>query len=118
MYRAKPFGRNDGSAGAHRRSKARRRIQTIEEDGNAFRVRLVGEREPLYWPKSVDLSWLYVAVAEQGRPVTMLCGGLLGPSVSRRGRRSIGRQLRKLGVNVLESAKENWSLGHGIAHFA
>jgi 4-oxalocrotonate tautomerase len=21
-------------------------------------------------------------------------------------------------VNVLESAKENWSLGHGIAHFA
>jgi 4-oxalocrotonate tautomerase len=21
-------------------------------------------------------------------------------------------------VNVLESAKENWSLGHGVAHFA
>jgi NADH dehydrogenase len=43
-------------------------------------------------------------LAEQGRPVTMVCGGILGPSLSKRGRRSVGKQLRNLGANVLESA--------------
>ncbi|CAM4205528.1 NADH dehydrogenase-like protein YjlD [Mycobacterium basiliense] len=43
-------------------------------------------------------------LAEQGRRVTLVCGGPLGPSLSRRGRRSVAKQLRKLGVNVLESA--------------
>lgn len=43
-------------------------------------------------------------LAELGRPVTLVCGGTLGPSVSRRGRRSVARQLRKLNVNVLEFA--------------
>lgn len=43
-------------------------------------------------------------LAEQGRPVTLVCGGILGPSLSNRGRRSVAKQLRKLGVNVLESA--------------
>jgi NADH:ubiquinone reductase (H+-translocating) len=42
-------------------------------------------------------------LAEQGRPVTLICGGLLGPSLSERGRRSVGKRLRRLGVNVLES---------------
>lgn len=41
---------------------------------------------------------------EQGREVTLVCGGILGPSLSGPGRRSVARQLRKLGVNVLESA--------------
>lgn len=41
---------------------------------------------------------------EQGREVTLVCGGVLGPSLSGPGRRSVARQLRKLGVNVLESA--------------
>jgi len=47
-------------------------------------------------------------LAEQGRPVTLVCGGILGPSLSKRGLRSVAGQLRKLGVNVLESvaAKE------------
>ena len=47
-------------------------------------------------------------LAEQGRPVTLVCGGILGPSLSKRGRRSVAGRLRKLGVNVLESvaAKE------------
>ncbi|WP_205874503.1 NAD(P)/FAD-dependent oxidoreductase [Mycobacterium camsae] len=43
-------------------------------------------------------------LGEQGRAVTLVCGGILGPSLSRPGRRSVARQLRKLGVNVLESA--------------
>jgi NADH dehydrogenase len=43
-------------------------------------------------------------LAEQGRPVTLVCGGLLGPSLSKRGRRSVAKQLRKLGVNLLEGA--------------
>jgi NADH dehydrogenase len=42
-------------------------------------------------------------LAEQGRPVTLLCGGTLGPSLSRRGRRSVAKQLHGLGVTVLES---------------
>jgi NADH dehydrogenase len=41
-------------------------------------------------------------LAEQGRPVTLLCGGTLGPSLSNRGRRSVAKRLRKLGVSVLE----------------
>ena len=47
-------------------------------------------------------------LAEQGRPVTLVCGGILGSSLSKRGRRSVAEQLGKLGVNVLESvaAKE------------
>jgi NADH dehydrogenase len=42
-------------------------------------------------------------LAEQRRPVTLVCGGILGPSLSNRGRRSVVKRLRKLGVNVLES---------------
>ncbi|VBA58071.1 NADH dehydrogenase-like protein [Mycobacterium attenuatum] len=42
-------------------------------------------------------------LAEQGRPVTLVCGGPLGPSLSKRGRRSVAKQLRKLGVEVLEA---------------
>ncbi|QLL06570.1 NAD(P)/FAD-dependent oxidoreductase [Mycobacterium vicinigordonae] len=43
-------------------------------------------------------------LGEQGWPVTLVCGGILGPSLSGPGRRSVAKQLRKLGVNVLESA--------------
>jgi NADH:ubiquinone reductase (H+-translocating) len=42
-------------------------------------------------------------LAERGRPVTLICGGILGPSLSNRGRCSVVKRLRKLGVNVLES---------------
>jgi NADH:ubiquinone reductase (H+-translocating) len=42
-------------------------------------------------------------LAERGRPVTLICGGILGPSLSTRGRRSVAKRLRNLGVNVLES---------------
>jgi len=50
-------------------------------------------------------------LAERGHPVTLVCGGTLGPSLSSRGRRSVAKRLRKLGVNVLESvaaSQVNW----------
>jgi NADH dehydrogenase len=43
-------------------------------------------------------------LAERGRRVTLACGGVLGPSLSRRGRRSVAKRLAKLDVDVLESA--------------
>lgn len=43
-------------------------------------------------------------LAELGRPVTLICGPVLGPSLSPRGRRSVAKRLRRLGVGVLESS--------------
>jgi NADH dehydrogenase len=42
-------------------------------------------------------------LAEQGRKVTLVCGGQLGPYLSEPGRRSVAKVLAKLGVNVLEA---------------
>jgi NADH dehydrogenase len=42
-------------------------------------------------------------LAEQGRRVTLVCGGQLGPSLSEPGRRSVAKVLSKLGVAVLET---------------
>ena len=44
-------------------------------------------------------------LAEQGRSVTLICGGQLAPSLSEPGRRSIAKWLRRHGVTVLETAK-------------
>jgi NADH dehydrogenase FAD-containing subunit len=41
-------------------------------------------------------------LAELGRPVTLVCGGVLGPYLHRRGRRSVAGRLAKLGVTVVE----------------
>jgi NADH dehydrogenase len=43
-------------------------------------------------------------LAGQGRRVTLVCGGVLGPSLSEAGRRSVAKWLRRLGVDVLETA--------------
>lgn len=43
-------------------------------------------------------------LAGQGRRVTLVCGGVLGPSLSRAGRRSVAKWLARLGVRVLETA--------------
>lgn len=43
-------------------------------------------------------------LAGQGRPVTLVCGGMLGPSLHAAGRRSVAKALRKLGVDVREAA--------------
>jgi NADH:ubiquinone reductase (H+-translocating) len=42
-------------------------------------------------------------LAEQGRRVSLVCGGALGPSLSNPGRRSVAKWLRRLGVDVLET---------------
>ncbi len=41
-------------------------------------------------------------LAEQGRNVTLVCGGQLAPSLSEAGRRSIAKWFAKRGVAVLE----------------
>jgi len=43
-------------------------------------------------------------LAGQRRRVTLVCGGVLGPSLSRPGRRSVAKWLGRLGVDVLETA--------------
>jgi NADH dehydrogenase len=43
-------------------------------------------------------------LAGQGRRVSLICGGVLGPSLSPTGRRSVAKWLRRLGVDVLEMA--------------
>ena len=40
-------------------------------------------------------------LAEEGRTVTLVCGRVLGPYLSASGRRSVAKQLKKLGVTVL-----------------
>ena len=42
-------------------------------------------------------------LAEQGRRVTLVCGGQLGPYLSEPGRRSVAKVLARLGVTVLEA---------------
>ncbi|WP_340377783.1 FAD-dependent oxidoreductase [Streptomyces sp. SS7] len=41
-------------------------------------------------------------LAEQGHTVTLVCGGVLGPYLHRRGRRSVAGRLAALGVTVLD----------------
>ena len=41
-------------------------------------------------------------LTELGRTVTLVCGGVLGPYLHPRGRRSVARRLTKLGVTVLQ----------------
>ncbi|MEQ4720745.1 FAD-dependent oxidoreductase [Nonomuraea sp. B19D2] len=41
-------------------------------------------------------------LAEAGRTVTLVCGGVLGPYLHPRGRRSVAKQLADLGVTVLD----------------
>jgi NADH dehydrogenase len=43
-------------------------------------------------------------LAGQGRRVSLVCGGVLGPSLSPTGRRSVAKWLRRLDVDVLEMA--------------
>lgn len=43
-------------------------------------------------------------LAEQGRRVTLVCGGVLGPYLHTRGRRSVAKRLVKLGVTVIDGS--------------
>ncbi|MFD7435956.1 NAD(P)/FAD-dependent oxidoreductase [Streptomyces sp. NPDC059861] len=44
-------------------------------------------------------------LAEAGRKLTLVCGGVLGPSLHARARRPVARRLAKLGVTVLEGPR-------------
>jgi NADH:ubiquinone reductase (H+-translocating) len=41
-------------------------------------------------------------LAEAGRTVTLICGGVLGPYLHPRGRRSVAKRLARLGVTILD----------------
>lgn len=78
-------------------------------------------------------------LAEQGRRVTLVCGGQMAPTFSEPGKRSVAKTLRKLGVTMLEtdtvaevrsdavviadgavrpSALTIWTAGFGVPHLA
>ena len=50
-------------------------------------------------PTGIETS---AELAELGRTVTLVCGDVLGPYLHPRGRRSVARQLARLGVTVIE----------------
>lgn len=41
-------------------------------------------------------------LAEEGRAVTLVCGGVLGPYLSKQGRKAVAKVMRKLGVTVVD----------------
>ncbi|MEV5649790.1 FAD-dependent oxidoreductase [Nocardia sp. NPDC052254] len=82
-------------------------IATLE---HAQRLRSVLDSTPITAPVIVvgaGPSGIEVAgeLAEQGRSVTLACGGVLGPYLHPKGRRSVAKRLAKLGVNVLEGGE-------------
>ncbi|MGY1899140.1 NAD(P)/FAD-dependent oxidoreductase [Nocardia gipuzkoensis] len=79
-------------------------VATLEE---ARRLRPVLDAAPLTAAVTVvgaGASGIEIAaeLAEQGRRVTVACGGALGPYLHPRGRRSVAERLAELGVTVLE----------------
>ncbi|MDO3704347.1 FAD-dependent oxidoreductase [Micromonospora sp. C28SCA-DRY-2] len=50
-------------------------------------------------PSGIEVA---AELAEAGRRVTLACGGVLGPYLHPRGRRSVAKRLARLGVTVLE----------------
>ncbi|MFF8031881.1 MULTISPECIES: NAD(P)/FAD-dependent oxidoreductase [unclassified Streptomyces] len=79
-------------------------IATLEE---AERLRPVLDAEPATAPVTVvgaGPTGIETAaeLAEGGRAVTLVCGGVLGPYLHARGRRSVARRLEGLGVNVVD----------------
>ncbi|MFD3869482.1 NAD(P)/FAD-dependent oxidoreductase [Streptomyces sp. NPDC058623] len=79
-------------------------IATLED---AQRLRLVLDAAPApaavtvvgAGPTGIETA---AELAETGRAVTLVCGGVLGPYLHARGRRSVTRRLANLGVSVLE----------------
>ncbi|WP_165985530.1 NAD(P)/FAD-dependent oxidoreductase [Streptomyces sp. YIM 98790] len=79
-------------------------VATLEE---VRRLRPVLDAAPAAAPVTVvggGATGIEVAaeLAEDGRSVTLACGGVLGPDMHPRGRRSVARQLHRLGVKVLD----------------
>lgn len=81
---------------------------SVAEFEHALRLRDALENLPPDAPVTVvgaGLTGIEAAteLAEQGRRVTLVCGGQLGPSLSGPGRRSVAKALTKLRVAVLET---------------
>ncbi|MEX5710654.1 FAD-dependent oxidoreductase [Parafrankia sp. FMc6] len=81
-------------------------ISTLEE---AQRLRPVLDAAPATAPVTVvgaGPTGIETAaeLAEQGRRVTLVCGGVLGPYLHTRGRRSVAKRLAKLGVTVIDGS--------------
>lgn len=79
-------------------------IGTLEE---ARRLRPVLDTAPAAAPVTVvgaGPAGIETAaeLAEQGRVVTLVCGGVLGPYLHPKGRRAVARRLTRLGVTVLD----------------
>ncbi|WP_129841099.1 FAD-dependent oxidoreductase [Streptomyces sp. RFCAC02] len=79
-------------------------IATLEE---VERLRPVLDAEPMTaavtvvgaGPSGIETA---AELAEQGRRVTLVCGGVLGPYLHARGRRAVTGRLAELGVTVLD----------------
>ncbi|MET9544042.1 FAD-dependent oxidoreductase [Streptomyces sp. NPDC006627] len=81
-------------------------IATLEE---AQRLRAVLDATPVTAPVTVvgaGPTGIETAaeLAEQGRRVTLVCGGVLGPYLHTRGRRSVAKRLAELGVTVIDGS--------------
>ncbi|GGT06581.1 NADH dehydrogenase [Streptomyces kurssanovii] len=81
-------------------------IATLEE---AQRLRSVLDATPATAPMTVvgaGPTGIETAaeLAELGRRVTLVCGGVLGPYLHTRGRRSVAKRLAELGVTVIDGS--------------
>jgi NADH dehydrogenase FAD-containing subunit len=79
-------------------------IATLEE---AQRLRAVLDATPATAPVTVAGAGptgieTAAELAEQGRRVTLICDGVLGPYLHTRGRRSVAKRLTRLGVTVID----------------
>ncbi|MFG1752137.1 NAD(P)/FAD-dependent oxidoreductase [Streptosporangium sandarakinum] len=79
-------------------------MATLEE---AQRLRAVIDATPATAPVTVvgaGPTGIEIAaeLAEQGRRVTLVCGGVLGPYLHPRGRRSVAKRLAELGTAVVD----------------
>ncbi|MDI9884401.1 FAD-dependent oxidoreductase [Streptomyces sp. HNM0645] len=83
-----------------------RPLATLEE---AQRLRAVLDATPATVPVTVvgaGPTGIETAaeLAERGRRVTLVCGGVLGPYLHTRGRRSVAKRLAELGVTVVDGS--------------
>ncbi|TLQ42940.1 NAD(P)/FAD-dependent oxidoreductase [Streptomyces marianii] len=83
-----------------------RPLATLEE---AQRLRAVLDATPATAPVTVvgaGPTGIETAaeLAERGRRVTLVCGGVLGPYLHTRGRRSVAKRLAELGVTVVDGS--------------
>ncbi|WP_435210818.1 NAD(P)/FAD-dependent oxidoreductase [Streptomyces sp. bgisy034] len=81
-------------------------LATLEE---AQRLRAVLDATPATAPVTVVGAGptgieTSAELAQAGRTVTLVCGGVLGPYLHTRGRRSVAKRLAKLGVTVIDGS--------------